>query len=321
MSENSRADADGSPDTPRGPAAGHRAPGSAGSTAPSGSAAPAGSTSPADSAASAAPAQSTPSTGRTGSAESAEDELARRITQALRARAAVHPDPAVVAARIEARLSDVPAPSSVSTLRRRGGRVVVAGLVTSTLAVAGAGAAAAANPYSGVARAVENVAQAVGIEWSAMPDGYTREQYEAFWGAGYTVEDMDALSALWDLGYIETKARAGQLLLDGQALPLDDPTPRTPVDLDVESPATPPDAFDAFGNAGYTYEDAVALSELWNLDVYESKARAGELLLAGQEPPIEPGSAPTPAAEPEGDAPGGAPVEDPVPRRGDPGDG
>ena len=39
-------------------------------------------------------------------------------------------------------------------------------------------------------------AHAVGIEWSAMPAGYTREQYEAFW-ATYTVEDMEALSALW----------------------------------------------------------------------------------------------------------------------------
>lgn len=260
----------------------------------------------------------------TGLPASDEGALARRITEALRARAAAHPDPAVVAARIEARLDDAPA-GSVSTLRRRGGRVVLAGVVGSTLAVAGAGAAAASNPYSEVARAVENVAQAVGIDWSAMPPGYTREQYEAFWGAGYTPEDVDALSALWALDVTETKAKAGQMLLDGEALPLGDVT-RTPVDLDHGEPVAPTDPAEAFWDAGYTYEDAVALSELWSLEVYETKTRAGRLILDGAEPPIEPGSAPTPAPQPEveapgGEVPGGAPAEAPAERRGGPGDG
>ncbi|MBB2923329.1 hypothetical protein [Cellulomonas cellasea] len=239
-----------------------------------------------------------------------EEELARRITQALRARAATHPDPSVVAARIEARLADAPAGSSgssVSTLRRRGGRVVLAGVVGSTIAVAGAGAAAASNPYSEVARAVENVAQAVGVDWSFMPAGYTRAQYEAFWGAGHTVEDVETLSALWDLDVTETKAKAGQLLLDGQALPLGDVT-RTPVDLGLGEPVVGDDPAEAFWAAGYTYEDAVALSELWSDEVYETKVRAGQMILDGGEPPIEPGSAPTPPATP--DAAPGAEVPD-----------
>ncbi|MFS0700184.1 hypothetical protein AB6N24_09460 [Cellulomonas sp. 179-A 4D5 NHS] len=261
MSEYRRADADGSPDTPRGPAA------------------------------------------------SPEDELALRITRALQARGAAHPDPALVAARIEAQLDDAPGVSSLSTFRRRGGRIVAAGVVTSAIAVAGAGAAAASNPYSEVARAVENVAQAVGVDWSFMPAGYTREQYEAFWGAGHTVEDVDALSALWDLGVTETKAKAGQLLLEGQALPLEDVT-RVPLDLSESGlPVEGDDPRDAFWDAGYTYEDAVALSELWSVDVYETKAQAGQLILDGEELPLRPGSAPTPTAA--GELPGDAPVRAP----------
>ncbi len=59
-----------------------------------------------------------------------------------------------------------------------------------------------------------------GTDWSTLPDGYTREQYEAFWGAGYTVEDLDALCALWQTDAIETKSAAGQMILDGQTVPV-----------------------------------------------------------------------------------------------------
>lgn len=59
-----------------------------------------------------------------------------------------------------------------------------------------------------------------GTDWSTLPDGYTREQYEAFWGAGYTVADLDALSALWQTDAIQTKSTAGQMILDGQTVPV-----------------------------------------------------------------------------------------------------
>ena len=59
-----------------------------------------------------------------------------------------------------------------------------------------------------------------GTDWSTLPDGYTREQYEAFWGAGYTVADLDALSVLWQTDAIQTKATAGQMILDGQTVPV-----------------------------------------------------------------------------------------------------
>jgi hypothetical protein len=218
-----------------------------------------------------------------------DDELADRITRALSARAAAHPDPAVVAARVEALLAQQPSP--VRTLTRRGTKVVAVGVVTGALAVAGAGAAAAANPYSGVARTVEEVAHAVGIEWSAMPDGYTRAQYEAFWAA-YTVDDMEALSALWSTDAVETKARAGQMLLDGLTPPVAPPVAPSAGPSVGEGLATDEQQarYDAFWDAGYTADDLDALTELWRSDPSETKARAGQLLLDGQPLPVAPGS-------------------------------
>lgn len=156
-----------------------------------------------------------------------QDDLVEQVVQALRSREAHHPDPKVVMARVEARLARPWADTGgradvapVLVLARRGGAVAAAGILVSGLAVAGAGAAAAADPYSPAARTIESVAQAVGVDWSAIPEGYSRAQYEAFWGAGYTVEDAAVLGDLWDIDEIETKARAGQLLLNDQPVPI-----------------------------------------------------------------------------------------------------
>jgi len=119
----------------------------------------------------------------------------------------------------------------------------------------------------------------------AMPEGYTAEQYDAFWGAGYTAGDADALAALWSTDITSAKARAGQALLDGTAVPV--------------APGENPDGavidadplWSAFAGAGYTYDDAVALATLWSTDVTEAKARIGQAVLDGQQLPIAPGSA------------------------------
>lgn len=226
-----------------------------------------------------------------------DDELAARITRSLQGHAAVHtPDPAVVAARLRAAAGTRP---GIVVPLRRGGRAVAATVVTGTLAVAGAGAAAAANPYSSVARAVEGAAQAVGIEWSFMPDGYTREQYDAFWNAGYDVPEMQALSELWQTDLIETKSRAGQMILDGVPLPVAPgsvaPKPAEDVWEDVDP--TIAAAWPAFWEAGYTEADLQALVALWQQDVEEVKTRAGQMILDGQPLPIAPGSS-TPTVYP-----------------------
>ncbi len=212
-------------------------------------------------------------------------ELMDRIDRALRSREAAAPDASVVAERIEDRLADLP----TGTAARRGTKILVAGVVTSTLAVVGAGAAAAADPYSNVARAVENAVQAVGVDLSFMPDGYTRDQYDAFWGAGYSSVDIARLGELWQLDdALEVKARAGQLILDGKQADLGNTTPEV-TDQQVGAAI-------AFWDAGYSSEDIAKLGQLWNVeDSYEVKITAGEKLLAGEALPIPPSGTPSSA--------------------------
>lgn len=227
-----------------------------------------------------------------------DDEIAARITRALHARAAAeHPDLDGVAARLRAEAARRDATPAPVVALRRGGRIAAAGVVTGALALAGAGAAAAANPYSPVARVVEGAVQAVGIDWSVMPDGYTRAQYEAFWGT-YDVEDVETLSDLWQTDPIEAKARAGQMLLDGEVPPVDVAdapgalAPGAAVPGADRAPSLPPDPADVFWEAGYTLEDAHALGALWGTDTTETKARAAELLRIGTPLPVEPSGAP-----------------------------
>jgi hypothetical protein len=127
-----------------------------------------------------------------------------------------------------------------------------------------------------------------------MPDGYTPEQYEAFWGAGYTPENVDALGALWNLGPTETKARAGQLILDGQPVPVA-PGGTAPTEAPTgDAPAVEitDGQLDAFFDAGYTGADAEALAAIWNTEFGETKARAGQMILDGQIPPVAPSGTP-----------------------------
>lgn len=216
----------------------------------------------------------------------AEDELAARVAAALRSR---EPAPAATAAAAD-RIAAAVAAAGVPPRRvvralpvSRAGRIAAAGVVTSTLAVVGAGAAAAANPYSGFAVAVEGAARAVGVEWTAMPAGYTREQYEAFWGAGYTSDDVVALADLWQTDATTAKARAGQLVLDGA------PVPVAPAEAGPGAAPGGDDPVSAFFDAGYGFDDAARLADLWQVDVGEAKARAGQLLLDGGQVPVRPG--------------------------------
>ena len=100
---------------------------------------------------------------------------------------------------------------------------VAAGL---SVVVGGAGAAMAVAPTSAVSRAVAGALHEAGVDWSSMPAGYTKAQYEAFWGAGYSAADVARLSTLWKSDALETKAHAGQMILDGKTLPIA-PTPES----------------------------------------------------------------------------------------------
>jgi hypothetical protein len=223
----------------------------------------------------------TPAPGPRPEGSGRRDDLAELVAAALRSR---EPDAAATAAtaqRIAAQIEAADGRGAVVTpFARRAGTIVVTGVVASALGVVGAGAAAAANPFSGFAVAVDGVAQAVGVEWSAMPDGYTREQHDAFWGAEYTAEDLEALRDLWNVDALEAKARAGQMILDGETVPV---AASGPVE---DVPYLELDAQEALLEAGITYEDAEQLAELWQIDPVEAKVRAGDMLLRGEELPL-----------------------------------
>lgn len=173
--------------------------------------------------------------------------------------------------------------------RRR--RTVAIGVIAATLTVAGVGGGVAlAAPESAAGQALGTALDELGVEWSFMPENYSKEQYLAFWGAGYQWADVEALAALWGLDPTETKARAGQMVLDGQTLPIapgeaegTDPGPGDPGDGSEA-------VYEAALSAGYTAEDIDALAALWNLDWLEAKARAGQLVIDGQTVPVAPGS-------------------------------
>lgn len=223
----------------------------------------------------------TPAPGPRPGGSDQHDAVAELVAAALRSR---EPDAAATAAtaqRIAAQIEAADGRSRVVTpFARRAGTIAVTGVVASALGVVGAGAAAAANPFSGFAVAVDGVAQAVGVDWSAMPDGYTRAQHDAFWSE-YSAGDLEALRALWDVDALEAKARAGQMILDGETLPV---APGT--SAEVPSLELGVQEQEALGEAGITYEDAEQLADLWEIGTYEAKVRAGEMLLRGEELPL-----------------------------------
>lgn len=180
-----------------------------------------------------------------------------------------------------------------ATTTRSRRRTVAIGVIAATLTVAGVGGGVAlAAPESAAGQVLGAALDELGVEWAGMPENYSKEQYLAFWGAGYQWEDVEALMALWGTDATETKARAGQMVLDGQTLPI---APSTPQDEVADpGPGDPGDgaetAYEAALSAGYTSEDIDALAALWNLDWLEAKARAGQMVIDGQTVPVAPGS-------------------------------
>lgn len=125
-----------------------------------------------------------------------------------------------------------------------------------------------------------------------------------YFADGYDLTNATALASLWhetDLSVV--KVKAGTMLLQGAALPVTpNSTPEAPLQKQQDQD------INAFFAAGYDYNDALTLGQLWNdTDVVQVKADAGKKLLAGQTLPIQPSptnseSAPpasAPAVDPE----------------------
>lgn len=173
--------------------------------------------------------------------------------------------------------------SPTSTRKKKTLRIATIGVAGVGLTVAGAGVAVAATPSSGVAHAVKSAAHSVGIDWGQLPPGYTKAQYEAFWGAGYSGEDLTKLEAVWNLDATHTKARAGQLLLEHKALPFEPGANTAPAPSADEA-----SQYEAALGAGYTADDITKLEAVWHTDFLPTKAHLGQLLLAGQDVPVKP---------------------------------
>ena len=173
-------------------------------------------------------------------------------------------------------------PSTPRTARSKTLRLTAIGVAATGLCLGGAGMVATANPASAFGQAVGTAVHAAGVDWTHMPAGYTQAQYEAFWAAEYSGEDLVELQALWSLDETEAKSRAGQAILDGEQLPFAPGTHTTP-----ELPADQQAATAAFLDAGYTSDDVEELSALWDTEFVETKARAGQMLLDGDELPLE----------------------------------
>lgn len=127
-----------------------------------------------------------------------------------------------------------------------------------------------------------------GARESAMPEADPAEMaamaaMEKFFAAGYVYEDAQELARMWKLpGAYEAKVEAGRLLQDGEELPIA-PKP--------ENVAAAREALRAaaFFEAGYDYDDAVQLADMWKLaDPFQAKIEAGKRLLAGDTLPIKP---------------------------------
>jgi hypothetical protein len=159
-------------------------------------------------------------------------------------------------------------------VRATGGAVLASGLVAGGIALPGRAAPSHSNQAVKVASGADSP--------SASPTpAYTQAQeLDAYFAAGYDYADAVQLSKLWnDSDINHVKAMAGLDLLQGQPLAVKPSgTPEAPVDSDVS----------AFFAAGYTYDDAVALSKLWHNSSYQAKVEGGKKLLDHQPLPIPP---------------------------------
>jgi hypothetical protein len=107
---------------------------------------------------------------------------------------------------------------------------------------------------------------------------------DKYFASGYDYNDALSLGKLWNQTDVnQIKTEAGQKLLAGDTLPV-----KPSGDAAEVIPAKTTAEVNAFFNAGYTYNDAVKLGQLWNEDSWHAKADGGQKLMDGQTLPIAP---------------------------------
>ncbi|MCA2218964.1 hypothetical protein [Jidongwangia harbinensis] len=199
------------------------------------------------------------------------------------------PDPAAVYARVQ----DL---ARSYRWRRRGvqaagGMVLGAGLIAGAITVPGMLPGNQDNSFNMVAPAAAPSAAPSVSPLGPGADPNQRE-YDAFFAAGYDYGDAEQLAKIWkskeEIGQV--KIEAGRRLLAGETLPVRP----TPDDNDsggeeVEVDPVEEARYRAYFEAGYVYEDAERLAELWNLDdPSKAKVEAGKKLLDGKKLPFKP---------------------------------
>jgi hypothetical protein len=210
-----------------------------------------------------------------------------RLREAFHTHESLSPDPAAVYARVQ---------ELARKYRRRrrgaqaaGGAVLGAGLLAGAIQVPSLLAGRQPDTFTMVAPAAEPSASAVPSAAAPPTEKELQERWDAYFGAGYDYEDAVRLAKLWksrdDIGTI--KAEAGRRLLAGETLPIEP----TPEEEPAEEPTDPAEsaAVQKFFDAGYVWDDAVRLADLWKLaDPYQAKVAGGEKLRDGQKLPFKP---------------------------------
>ena len=108
------------------------------------------------------------------------------------------------------------------------------------------------------------------------------DAYSAYWDAGYNYAQLLVLADEWNMSEFEAKAQAGAAVLAGDTSGFDALIEGVaPHPSEVEGATTGVDATEAFWDAGYVYDDAVVLAEAWNVDSYQAKVLAAEMIEAG----------------------------------------
>ena len=104
-----------------------------------------------------------------------------------------------------------------------------------------------------------------------------------FFGAGYTYDDAVQLAQAWNTASVyQAKVEGGQKLEQGATLPI---PPSGPADEAYRNEQ----ALNAYFAAGYDYQDAVRLGQIWHeSDTDQVKAEAGRKLEKGEQLPIAP---------------------------------
>lgn len=212
---------------------------------------------------------------------------ADRLREAFQTHENLTPDPALVYARVEEL-------ARKRRWRRRGaqaagGAVLSAGLIAG---VANLPAILPAGPQTVPVAGLPAAAPATAAPDPSAAEKELMEQWDAFFGAGYSYNEAVELAKLWrmspeNIGAV--KAEAGRRLLAGETLPVrPDPTAE-PSAEPTDEPTPDPEVdkrLDAYFRAGYDWDDAVELAKLWKLDdPSDAKIEGGKRLLAGEKLP------------------------------------